>query len=94
MPSVYIGSTRADLMNAERSIASYYGLDASEFQLTYLEDDDGYWMVVDTTGFPYAGGLPANSEPTSASGSWTVLSDYLIQIDATGQTSDSVFHLF
>jgi hypothetical protein len=93
-PSVYIGSTRADLMNAERSIASYYGLDASEFQLTYLEDDDGYWMVVDTTGFPYAGGLPANSEPTSASGSWTVLSDYLIQIDATGQTSDSVFHLF
>jgi hypothetical protein len=93
-PTVYIGSTRADLMNAERSIASYYGLEASEFQLTYLEDDDGYWMVVDTTGFPYAGGLPANSEPTSASGSWTVLSDYLIYIDATGETSDSVFHLF
>jgi hypothetical protein len=51
-------------------------------------------MVVDTTGFPFAGGLPAQSEPTSADGQWTVMSTYLITIDATGRTYTSVFNLF
>jgi hypothetical protein len=93
-PTVYVGATESDLENAERAIASYYGLDASEIKFAFLEDDYGYWMVIDTTGFPYVGGMPANSEPTSADGNWTVLSDYLINIDATGKTSTSVFHLF
>ena len=81
---MYIGSTAADLLKAKQSLGSFYGLQASEYKMTYLTDDTGYWLVVDTTGFPYAGGLPAKSGPTSADGQWTVLSSYLVSIDVTG----------
>ncbi len=83
-PTVYIGSTTSDLVNARRSMASYYGLDATEYRMTYLTDDSGYWLVIDTTGFPYAGGLPAKAAPTSSDGEWTVLSSYLVNVDVTG----------
>jgi len=52
--------------------------------MTYLTDDSGYWLVIDTTGFPYAGGLPAKAAPTSSDGEWTVLSSYLVNVDVTG----------
>ena len=85
-PTVFVASTYADLLKVRASLASYYGLDASVFRMAYLQDSNGYWLVIDPTGFPYAGGLPAQSEPTSTSGSWTLLSSYLIALDATGQT--------
>lgn len=86
-PTVYIGSTVADLQKAKHSMASYYGLDPTEYKMTYLTDDSGYWLVIDTTGFPYAGGLPAKSAPTSAGGNWTVISSYLVNIDVTGKVA-------
>ncbi len=85
-PTVFVASTSADLQKVKVSLASYYGLETSVFRMAYLQDSTGYWLVIDPTGFPYAGGLPAQSEPTSASGSWTLLSSYLIPLDATGQT--------
>jgi len=92
---VYIGSTPSDLQKAKQSLASYYGLEASEYKITYLTDDSGYWLVIDTTGFPYAGGLPAKSGPVDARGSWTVLSSYLVSIDITGVVaSGGVLGLF
>jgi hypothetical protein len=94
-PTVYIGSTPSDLQKAKESLASYYGLEESEYKITYLADDNGYWLVIDTTGFPYAGGLPAKSAPTSASGDWTVLSSYLVCVDVTGRVaSGGVLGLF
>ncbi len=94
-PTVYIGSTPSDLQKAKQSLASYYGLEASEYKITYLTDDSGYWLVIDTTGFPYAGGLPAKSGPVDARGSWTVLSSYLVSIDITGVVaSGGVLGLF
>lgn len=85
-PTVFVASTYADLQKVRVSLASYYRLETSVFRMAYLQDSTGYWLVIDPTGFPYAGGLPAQSEPTSASGSWTLLSSYLIPLDATGQT--------
>ncbi|MBI0583370.1 MAG: hypothetical protein ISF22_03990 [Methanomassiliicoccus sp.] len=93
-PTVFIGTTESDLLKAERSIASYYGMEVSEYRMSYLIDEHGYWMVIDTTGFPYAGGLPAKSEPTTADGGWTVLSEYLVCIDVTGKTSTSLLGMF
>jgi hypothetical protein len=86
-PTVYIGSTASDLQKAKQSLASYYGLDSTEYKMSYLTDDSGYWLVIDTTGFPYAGGLPAKSAPTDAGGNWTVLSSYLMKIDVTGSVA-------
>ncbi len=85
-PTVFVASTYAELMSVKASLASYYGLDASAFKMAYLVDSSGYWLVIDPTGFPYAGGLPAQSVPTSAGGNWTLLSDYLVALDATGKT--------
>jgi transglutaminase-like putative cysteine protease len=93
-PTVYIGPTASDLTSAQASVASYYGMAPSELNLTYLQDQDGYWMVADTTGFPFAGGLPANSEPTTADGEWTVLSDYIVCIDVTGRPATDVLGIF
>lgn len=93
-PTVFLASTYEGLMKAKASLASYYGVEASSFKMAYLVDSNGYWLVVDPTGFPYAGGLPANSKPTSASGTWTPISDYLICVDATGHTfSRGIFGL-
>jgi hypothetical protein len=94
-PTVFVASTYADLMKVKLALASYYGLDATLFKMAYLVDGSGYWLVIDTTGFPYAGGIPAQSEPTSAAGNWTILSTYLDPIDATGVTvGNGVFGLF
>ncbi len=94
-PTVFVASTYADLMKVKLSLASYYGVDAATFKMAYLTDDNGYWLVIDTTGFPYVGGIPAKSEPTTADGNWTVQSSYLYLIDATGvPASNDPFGLF
>ena len=94
-PTVFVSFTYEGLIKVRTSLASYYGIEASALKLAYLQDNFGYWLVIDTTGFPYAGGLPAKSEPTSGSGTWTVLSDYLIGLDATGETRPrGIFDLF
>lgn len=89
-PTVFVGSTAQDMERVERALASFYGLGPGELDTTYLRDDIGYWLVIDTTGFPYAGGLPAQSHPTAADG-WTVASTYLYPVDATGESGGSFF---
>jgi len=88
-PTVFVASNLTGLGQVKAALASYYGVDPSTYRMCYLTDEYGYWLVVDTTGFPYAGGLPAQSAPTSSAGDWTVLSSYIYTIDATGVTTSS-----
>jgi hypothetical protein len=86
-PTVFVASSYSDLMKVKSALASYYGVDNATFKMSYLTDQYGYWLVIDTTGFPYAGGIPAQSEPTGTNGNWTVLSSFIHSIDATGVPS-------
>ncbi|HEX2924508.1 MAG TPA: hypothetical protein VHS28_10855 [Chloroflexota bacterium] len=90
-PTVFVATNAADLAKVKVALASFYGVDVSSFKMAYLHDEVGYWLVIDTTGFPYAGGIPAKSAPTSANGNWTVLSNYIYTIDATGATVSGGF---
>ncbi|MBC7108768.1 MAG: transglutaminase domain-containing protein [Methanomassiliicoccales archaeon] len=79
--SVFITSDGYQLPRVQQSLRSFYG---TNITMHVLSDDLGYWLVVDTTGSMYAGGLPANASPTSAAlwDNWTFEStDWLIQID-------------
>jgi len=69
------------------SLISYYG---TTHRICFLNDSLGYWLVVDTTGFPYAGGLPATSSPSSSTDTtaWTFDdSNWLVTVDATGKVA-------
>ncbi len=90
-PTVFVGTTEQQMAQVENAIASYYGLAPGELTAAHLVDEAGYWLVVDTTGFPYAGGIPAQSGYTSADGDWSIRSDYLYAIDATGDASTGLF---
>jgi hypothetical protein len=89
-PTVFVGTTEQQMERVEEAIASYYGLPAEQLTASYLVDDMGYWLVIDTTGFPYAGGIPAQSG-RSTDGGWSMNSDYLYAIDATGDVSVDLF---
>jgi transglutaminase-like putative cysteine protease len=94
-PTVFVASNYSELMKVKQALASYYGIDNASFNIAYLTDGYGYWLVIDTTGFPYVGGIPAKSEPTGTNGNWTVLSSFIHCIDATGvPSSDWVLGLF
>jgi hypothetical protein len=86
-----VAENESDLAQVEAAVNSYYWTDSSSLRINYLVDDFGYWMVIDTTGEPYAGGLPALSRYASPGpwpGTWTFSdSDFLITIDATGRLS-------
>jgi len=89
-PTVFVGGNGTDLEQLEGAIDSFYWTPPGTLRINYLIDDAGYWMVVDTVGIAYAGGLPAESRYATLpdGGSWTFTrSDYLITVDATGQTS-------
>ncbi len=86
-PTVYVGSSQEDLNSTSQAVRSFYNA-GDELHLCYLHDSLGYWLVVDTTGFPYAGGLPAKSVAMSGSSpdAWTFDgTSYLITVDVTGQ---------
>jgi ABC-type phosphate/phosphonate transport system substrate-binding protein len=63
------------------AISSHYG---TLMPVHYLLDDAGYWMTMDTVGFPYAGGLTASSAPVvDGDVDWTFEgTDILIKVDA------------
>jgi transglutaminase-like putative cysteine protease len=93
-PSVFVGSTSIEAEAASQAIRSYYGSQGDELHVCYLVDDLGYWMVIDTTGSPYAGGLPALAAPFHSANpeSWTFEdSNYLVTIDVTGEESEGGF---
>jgi len=93
--TVLIAGNLTDLSDAKMAIRSYYGLSGSDLHICCLEDEFGYWMVVDTTGFPYAGGLPTKASPFQSDNieDWTLdSSGYLYSIDITGEvTSEGLF---
>jgi transglutaminase-like putative cysteine protease len=87
-PTVYVGSSSRDLGNITKAISSHY---QTQVPVYFLNDSTGYWMVVDPTGFPYAGGLPTLSGPVlyNTEHTWSFESStWLSQVDATGSTED------
>ena len=90
-PTVFVGTTEQQMAQVEVAIASYYGLPEEQLTACYLVDDSGYWLVIDTTGFPYAGGIPAQSGYSSADNGWSIMSKYLYAIDATGEVPTGFF---
>ncbi|MDD1768867.1 MAG: transglutaminase-like domain-containing protein [Methanomassiliicoccales archaeon] len=86
-PSVFVARDFSGLSPVWQSLCSYYGTDIA---LCYLDDYFGYWLVVDTVGFPHAGGLPATSSPSSSVNltDWTFdNSNWLVTVDATGNVA-------
>jgi hypothetical protein len=96
-PTTFVAQNQSGLAAVEASVNSYYWTPSGSLRINYLIDDLGYWMVIDTTGEPYVGGLPAlcsYASPSPWPGTWTFSdSDFLITIDATG-TSSSPFSVF
>jgi hypothetical protein len=93
--TVFVASNSSELQAVEESIESYYWAPSGSLRINYLIDDFGYWMVMDTTGEPYVGGLPTLSRyaswvPDSATFTFSD-SNYLICIDATGEQATKPF---
>ncbi|MDD1747501.1 MAG: transglutaminase family protein, partial [Methanomassiliicoccales archaeon] len=90
-PTVFVAENESEFSKVEESVNSYYWTENGSLRINYLVDDLGYWMVIDTTGEPYVGGLPAlcrYASPGSWPGTWTFSdSNFLITLDATGRTS-------
>ncbi|MEM2944256.1 MAG: transglutaminase-like domain-containing protein [Methanomassiliicoccales archaeon] len=86
--TVFISMYQSELANVEESLWSYYGTNVTMHIIHYM----GYWLVIDTAGSMYAGGLPANASPIRANSNaaeltkyelWTFVStNWLISIDA------------
>jgi len=80
-----------ELGSIRSSLSSYYG---TALNVCFLNDSMGYWLVVDTTGSPYAGGLPTLSSPSDQTSNpgisfdWSFIdTDWLITVDVTGEVS-------
>lgn len=87
-PTVLVAMDEYELGSVRLSFISYYG---TQVRVCFLEDSFGYWLVVDTAGFPYAGGLPATASPSDTYDltDWTFdNSDWLVTIDATGEVAN------
>lgn len=86
-PTVFVARDESELNSVRQSLISYYG---TYVTLCFLKDSLGYWLVLDTTGFPYAGGLPATASPSNSSdlNDWTFDdSKWLVTVDATGNVA-------
>ena len=88
-PTVFV--LKSGIESIRSSLSSYYG---TALNVCFLNDSMGYWLVVDTAGSPYAGGLPTLSSPsnqTSYAGisfDWSFIdTDWLITVDVTGEVS-------
>lgn len=81
--TVYMGNSSLSLLGISGAISSHYGCDLTPY---FIQDSTGYWMTVDTTGFPYAGGLVTTSAPVGDGiNAWTFEdSDWMVAIDAKG----------
>jgi transglutaminase-like putative cysteine protease len=84
--AVYIGNTSIEVENITSAIKKYY---SGDFQFHYLKDELGYWLIADTLGSFYLGGLPVNSAPTGYSSEewqWDFTdTSILIKVDVTGK---------
>lgn len=79
-PTVYVGNDAAAVFAIDGAVESHYGTSLTAY---FLHDGLGYWMIIDTTGFPYAGGLPTTAGPVvDGTSAWSFeTTDYLIAID-------------
>jgi hypothetical protein len=57
---VYIGSTPSVRDNILKTINTYYG---TELKYAWMQDELGYWMVIDTINAMHPGGLPLGAVP-------------------------------
>jgi hypothetical protein len=85
-----------ELGSISTSLSSYY---RTALNVCFLNDSMGYWLVADTTGSPFAGGLPTLSAPSNQTSYPGILSDWilsdwsfidtdwLITVDVTGEVS-------
>ena len=88
--TVYVGGDNGTLEGVRASLSSFY---EAEAEVCFLEDGYGYWMVIDTNGIPYAGGLPPLS--VSTEDGWGFLeTEYLYPIDVTGVPSPDGISFF
>ncbi len=87
--TLFVSQDGENLDQIKEVVASHYWTNVT---VHYLNDSLGYWMVMDTAGYPYAGGLPASSSPTSNSTvDWTFNeSDWLDTVDVTGEAENAV----
>jgi len=87
--SVFVARYPDQLAEIEPVLESIYWTD---LHVCYLQDEEGYWLVTDTTGLMYCGGLPALASPVEGEDpdAWTFdETDFLISVDATGETVGS-----
>ncbi len=83
--SVYIGNS-STMAEAVVELQDYYGTD---IPIHWTEDELGCWLVVDTNGLPYPGGLPAACSPCDPDGGleWVFDDgDWIDMVDVTGDT--------
>ena len=96
--TVFITGNASELSSYWKALDSFYGMETGSLRYNIMKDNLGYWVVSDTAGYPYLGGLPAESSymETSGTGStWGFTSSsYLYKIDATGQTDAKFLGLF
>ncbi len=85
-PTVYIGNSTSQASEVKENVQAFYG---NQVPVFWIEDELGFWLVVDTVGMPYVGGYPAASIPIGTDGgdSWNSESaDWIVIIDVTGET--------
>jgi len=84
--SVFVSNDLARMDEIQEVIESIY---CTDLPICYLEDDMGYWLVTDTTGYFYTGGMPARALPVEGgTDEWTFEStSSLITVDAVGPSS-------
>jgi hypothetical protein len=83
---VFVGGNGTSLSDLREAISSHYH---TQVPIYFLSDSTGNWMVVDTTGFPYAGGLATLTGPVldDPSHKWSFESSpWVAEVDATGST--------
>jgi len=88
--TVYVGNNTTDMLNVEQNTQDYYG---NGVPVHWMQDDLGFWLVVDTVGMPYAGGYPAASVPVGGDGgeNWNFEDgDWVRTIDVTGETIEGL----
>ena len=85
-PVVFVGddSSRAA---AESALGKYYG---SDLQVSFMSDENGYWIVADTASSFYLGTLPVGASPvrnTSSGWGWDFSNTTILySVDCTGLT--------
>jgi hypothetical protein len=80
--AVWVG---ADTSDAEGAVQRYYD---ANLKLAFIEDEGGWWIVVDPLGSMHLGGLAVGAEPVSSDGWDFVETTVLFGIDLTREPGE------